>query len=38
MAKMDEASRKRVRAGRLKLAGKTPSEAAHAVGLARQTA
>lgn len=38
MAKMDEAARKRVHAGRLMLAGKTPAEAAHAVGVARQTA
>lgn len=38
MAKMDEATRRRVRAGRLMLAGKTPAEAAHAVGVARQTA
>jgi transposase len=38
MAKMDEATRKRVRAGRLLLAGKTPAEAASAVGVARQTA
>jgi transposase len=38
MAKMDEATRKRVRAGRLMLSGKTPAEAAHAVGVARQTA
>jgi transposase len=38
MAQMDEATRKRVRAGRLMLAGKTPAEAAHAVGVARQTA
>ena len=38
MAKMDEAARKRVRAGRLMLAGKTPAEAAKAVGAARQTA
>jgi transposase len=38
MARMDEATRKRVRAGRLMLAGKTPAEAAHAVGVARQTA
>ena len=38
MAKMDEATRKRVRAGRLMLAGKTPAEAAKAVGVARQTA
>ena len=28
MAKMDEATRKRVRAGRLMLAGKTPAQAA----------
>jgi len=38
MAKMDEATRKRVRAGRLMLAGKTPAQAAEAVGVARQTA
>ncbi len=38
MAKMDEATRKRLRAGRLMLAGKTPAEAAQAVGVARQTA
>jgi transposase len=38
MAKMDEATRKRVRAGRMMLAGKTPAEAAKAVGVARQTA
>jgi transposase len=38
MAKMDEATRKRVRAGRLMLGGKTPAQAAHAVGVARQTA
>lgn len=38
MARMDEATRKRVRAGRLMLAGKTPAEAAEAVGAARQTA
>ena len=38
MAKMDEATRRRVRAGRLMLAGKTPAEVAHAVGVARQTA
>ena len=38
MAEMDEATRKRVRAGRLMLAGKTPAEAAKAVGVARQTA
>jgi transposase len=38
MAKMDEATRKRVRAGRLMLAGKTPAEAATTVGVARQTA
>ena len=38
MAKMDEATRKRMRAGRLRLAGKMPAEAAKAVGVARQTA
>lgn len=38
MAKMDEAARKRIRAGRLMLSGKTPAEAAKAVGVARQTA
>ena len=38
MAEMDEATRKRVRAGRLMLAGKSPAEAARAVGVARQTA
>jgi len=38
MAKMDEATRKRVRAGRLMLAGKTPAQAAQAAGVARQTA
>lgn len=38
MAKMDEGTRKRVRAGRLMLAGKTPAEAAQAVGVSRQTA
>ena len=38
MGKMDEATRKRVRAGRLMLAGKTPAEAAKLVGVARQTA
>jgi transposase len=38
MAKMDEATRKRVRAGRLMLAGQTPAQAANAVGVARQTA
>lgn len=38
MTKMDEATRKRVRAARLMLAGKTPAEAAKAVGVARQTA
>lgn len=35
---MDEATRRRVRAGRLMLAGSTPAEAAKAVGVARQTA
>ena len=38
MARMDEATSKRVRAGRMMLAGKTPAEAAKAVGVARQTA
>ena len=38
MAKMDDATRRRVLAGRLMLAGKTPAEAAKAVGVARQTA
>lgn len=38
MAKMDEATRKRVREGQLMLAGKTPAEAAKSVGVARQTA
>jgi transposase len=38
MVKMDEATRIRVRAGRLMLAGKTPAEAAKSVGVARQTA
>lgn len=38
MAKRDEATRKRVRAGRLMQAGKTPAQAAAAVGVARQTA
>src|SRR5260370_39468627 len=38
MAKLDEAARKRIRAGRMMLAGKTTDEAAKAVGVARQTA
>lgn len=38
MARMDEATRKRIRAGRLMLEGKTPAQAAKAVGVARQTA
>lgn len=38
MATMDEATRKRLRAGRLMLVGKTPAEAAKAVGVARQIA
>lgn len=38
MARMDEATRTRVRAGRLMLDANTPEEAAHAVGVARQTA
>src|SRR3954471_16242168 len=36
--RMDESVRRRLRAGRMLLAGKTPAEAAHAVGVARQTA
>ena len=36
--RMDESVRRRVRAGRMLLAGKTPAQAAHAVGVARQTA
>ena len=36
--RLDEAVRRRLRAGRMLLAGKTPAEAAHAVGVARQTA
>ena len=36
--RLDEAVRRRLRAGRLLLAGKTPAEAAQAVGVARQTA
>jgi transposase len=36
--RLDESVRRRVRAGRLLLAGKTPAQAAHAVGVARQTA
>jgi transposase len=35
--KLDEAVRRRVRAGRMLLAGKTPAQAAAAVGVARQT-
>lgn len=38
MRRLDEAIRRRVRAGRMLLAGKTPAEAARAVGVARQTA
>jgi len=38
MAETDEATRKRVLAGRLMLAGQTPAQAAKAVGVARQTA
>jgi DNA-binding XRE family transcriptional regulator len=34
---MDKAVRRRVRAGRMLLAGKTPAQAALAVGVARQT-
>ena len=36
--RMDESVLRRVRAGRMLLAGKTPAQAAHAVGVARQTA
>ena len=36
--RLDETVRRRLRAGRMLLAGKTPAEAAHAVGVARQTA
>ena len=36
--RMDEAVRRRVRAGRMLLSGKTPAQAAQAVGVARQTA
>ena len=36
--RLDEAVRRRVRAGRLLLKGKTPAQAAQAVGVARQTA
>ena len=35
--RLDEAVRKRLRAGRMLLAGKTPAQAAQAVGVARQT-
>lgn len=35
--RLNDAQRRRVRAGRLLLAGKTPAQAAHAVGVARQT-
>lgn len=35
--RLDEATKKRLRAGRLLLAGKTPAEVALAVGVARQT-
>ena len=35
--KMDESTKRRVRAGRMLLAGKGPTEVAHAVGVARQT-
>lgn len=37
-ARLDESVRRRIRAGRMLLAGKTPAEAAAAVGVARQTA
>jgi transposase len=36
--RLDESVRRRVKAGRLMLGGKTPAEAAYAVGVARQTA
>ena len=36
--RLNEEQRRRVRAGRLLLAGKTPAQAAYAVGVARQTA
>lgn len=36
--RLDETVRRRVLAGRMMLAGKTPAEAAHAAGVARQTA
>ena len=35
--RLDEAVKRRVRAGRMLLAGKTPAQAAQAVGVARQT-
>jgi transposase len=35
--RLDDAQRRRVHAGRMLLAGKTPAQAAHAVGVARQT-
>lgn len=35
--RLDETVRRRLRAGRMLLAGKTPAQAAHAVGVARQT-
>jgi transposase len=36
--RLDETVRRRLKAGRMMLSGKTPAEAAHAVGVARQTA
>ena len=36
--RLDETVRRRLRAGRMLLAGKTPAEAANAVGVAQQTA
>ena len=36
-SKLDEATKRRLRAGRLLLAGKTPAEVARAVGAPRQT-
>ena len=38
MKRLDETVRRRVQAGRMLLAGKTPTQAAHAVDVARQTA
>ena len=35
--RLDDSVRRRLRAGRMLLAGKTPAQAAYAVGVARQT-